>query len=126
MANVIERLNGFNIEARVSRHFKTLAGFIGFPVVFALVAHPAFSADDFHDLRRTGVECERRGENHADGFLGAIAKQHGMRDAFAVEVDIGFLDDADLIKLCAHDVVFDDDGDALFVTIFSKTRQRYG
>src|SRR5471030_523010 len=100
--NVIERFDGLDIELAVAGDFKFVARAIGVPLAGAGQAHLAHAGDDFHGLRRAGAEGQRRRENHADGFLAAVGEQHAVRHALAVEVDIGFLDDADLIKLFVH------------------------
>ena len=102
VADVIQQLNRLDVETAVARHAEALAGGVFPPLTFPLQAHAAAAGVDFHDFRRAGVEGELRGENHADGFLRAVGKQHGMADALAVEVDIGLLHYCNVVELIFH------------------------
>lgn len=110
MADVIKCLNSLDIEAGIPRHIEALAAFVGFPFGFAFEADAALTGVELHDFRCAGIEGQRRRENHADGFLRAVGEQDGMRDAFSIEVDVGFLDDGNVVELCGHGVGFEVEG----------------
>lgn len=103
MADVIQSFQCFDIEAGIGWYIESLATFISRPSFFTLDADAAFTSVQFHNFCRAGIEYQARRENHAYGFFAAVGKQDGMRNAFAIEIDIGLLDDANLVELCSHD-----------------------
>src|SRR5690606_10590876 len=49
MADVIQRLDRFDVEAGIARHFKLLTAFIGLPFLLTVQAHAALAGIDLHD-----------------------------------------------------------------------------
>jgi len=90
MANVVECFHRFDIEARIGRHVEFLTAFVCLPVGCASQLDAAFACIQFHDFGSAGVEFQSRWKNHADGFLGAVGEQDGVRHALAVEIQVGF------------------------------------
>ena len=78
VADVVERFDGFDIEAGIARHTEALTRFIEFPVSFTFDARTTGSCRDFHDLRNAGIEYQRRGQDHADGFFRPISEHDGV------------------------------------------------
>src|SRR3569833_3380623 len=83
MTDVIERFDGLDVETGIAWHLELLAAFVGRPLVFSLEPDAAFPGVELHDFRRAGIENQRRRKNHADGFLGAVGEQDGVRYARA-------------------------------------------
>src|SRR5512142_767259 len=100
MADVVVRLAGhFDVEAGIARHLERLPGAVGFPLALARQLDAAGACHGFHDFRRAGVEGERGRQDHADRFLAAVGELHGVRNALAVEIDVGLLVDCDMVEL---------------------------
>ena len=102
MAHIIQRFNRFNLKTGIAGHVEALACAVGLPGIAASQLHAAFAADYFHDFRRAGVEAECGWQDDADSFFGAVSKQDSVRNAFAIEVNVGFFDDADVVELGGH------------------------
>jgi hypothetical protein len=102
VTNVIQGFDGVDVKTGICRHAKLLSRSIGSPVAFALDADTAFACIDFHDLCGSGIKDQRRWKNHPDGFFAAIGKNDGMGNAFTIKINIGLLDDADLVELGSH------------------------
>src|SRR3989338_1985327 len=98
-ANVIHHLICFDHEAAIGSHGELAASIVC--LEFRLVAdlHAAGSRSDFHQLRGADIECERTGQNHADGLARAIGKQYRMRHTLAVEKHITLFNYADIVEL---------------------------
>src|SRR5579863_7765959 len=64
VADVIERLHDFDIEAAVARHVERLAGAIFAPFTLTRQTNAASSARHIHFLRRLRRKLQRRGKNH--------------------------------------------------------------
>ena len=105
VANVVQCFDRFDIEAGVGWYVELLTTFKGLPFGFASQQDAAFARIQFHDLCRAGIELQRRREDHADGFFGAVCKHDAVRDTFAIKVDVGFLDDGNVIELSSHDLM---------------------
>lgn len=104
VADVVRRAYRFDGKAGVTRYIEGLAGAVGHGLAFTLERHAAFAVDDFHDFRGAGIEDQGGGQDDANGLFRAIGENDRVRYALAVEIDIGFFDDADLVKLCVHGV----------------------
>lgn len=102
MANIIQRFNRFDLKTGIARHIETLSRAVGLPRVAACQFHAALAADDFHDFRCAGIEGKRGRQNDAEGFFAATSKQDSVRNAFAIKVDVGFFNDADVVELSGH------------------------
>lgn len=103
MANVMDGgiIEGFDVETGVSGDVELFARLIGFPFRFSDVCAAA-SVDNFHDFRRARVKSQHRvGHNDPDAFACSVGEKYAVADAFAVEINVGFFNDAHLIKL-AH------------------------
>ena len=86
-------------EAGVGRDFE--GGFAGnsFGFFGAVKNVAAAAADDFHEFGGLGGKVIFTWENDAESFGGAVGEDDGVRDDFAVEVDVGVGDSGDVFVL---------------------------
>src|SRR5512135_3740022 len=99
VADVVQRLDGFDVEAGIARHREALAGCVVLPVALTLEPDAAAAGVQLHDLRRAGIEGERRRKDDADALARAVGEQHRMAHALAVEIDVRLLDHAHVVEL---------------------------
>src|SRR5512139_1354057 len=100
MADVVVGLAGhFDVEAGIARHLERLPGAVGLPLVFAGQFDAARARHRLHDLGCAGVEGERGRQDHADRFLGAVGQRNAVRNALAVEVDVGLGNNRYIVEL---------------------------
>src|SRR5687767_3349266 len=84
MADVVISLRDPDIETGVRRHAEFFARSALAPFVAAGEFVFAAAPDAFHDFRGAGLEGERGGQHHADGFLAAVGQGKAMAHALAV------------------------------------------
>src|SRR3990172_4509877 len=99
MTHIIEGFQGLDLERTIALHTERFTRTIALPFLLALQANAALPAIDFHHLRRAGIKREPAWKDHTHTLTRSIRKQHGMRHAFAVKVDIRLFHHAYIIKL---------------------------
>lgn len=102
VADVVNRLDGLNLEARLAGYLKPLAAFMTVPLVRVTNSDPTFSAHNFDDLGHVGRKLDGGGQDHADGFSGMVGKPQVVGDHATVKIDIRVLVDRYMLELLAH------------------------
>ena len=61
VADVVNRLNGLNLEAGLAGHLKALAALMIVPLIRVADSHPTFAAHDLDDLGHVGRKLDGGG-----------------------------------------------------------------
>ena len=103
VADVVIGLGDADFKTGLARYAEFFAGFGADPVMTSSQFVFARTAHALHDFRRTGVEGQRRRQDHADRQLGAIGQGQAVADALAVKVNVGLGGDGNVVDFfCGH------------------------
>ena len=89
MADVVVSLSHADVELGVRGNVKAFASARGLPCAAAVQLVFARTTHAFHDFCSGSTKRQCSGQNHADGFLGAIGQGEAVAYALAVKVDVG-------------------------------------
>jgi len=99
MANIVNRLDGLDLDAGLAGYQNPLAARMTTPLAIIAHPHPTFAANDLDDLGRVGGESDRSGEDHSNGLARLIRETQVVGNHAAIKVNIGVLIDRHVIKL---------------------------
>ena len=90
MADVVNRLDGLNLEAGLARHLKALAALMTVPLIRVANSYPTLSAHDLHDSGDFGGKLECGWPLHAAGLSGMVgnALVEGNHDTVQIELRV--------------------------------------
>ena len=116
VADVVVRLGHTDVERRIRGNAERLTRLGCHPGIRA--GQPVFAGTGhtFHDFGCAGVEGQRGGKHYTHTLLGAVGQCEAMAHTLAVEVDIGFGGECNVVDF------FGGHGQGVFVQIRVKTR----